>query len=102
VVVAQNDLVRSAERAGLLREAAQLYGTAVEDERQKLQLGLSTIIDLVLIEDRLTRSLLEDISATLSYAAALARLRFETGTIVSGDAAGFRVTADALTTVPVR
>jgi outer membrane protein TolC len=102
VAVAQDDLSRSGARARLLRDAAGLYGTAVEDERQKLQLGLSTIIDLVLIEDRLTRSLLEEIAATLRYASALARLRFETGTIIDGAAGSFRVTADALTTVPVR
>lgn len=100
VVVAQDDLARSAERVRLLREAAGLYATAVEDEREKLQLGLSTIIDLVLIEDRLTRSLLDEIAASLRYASALARLRFETGTIVGGGAAAFEVTADTLTTVP--
>ena len=100
VVVAQDELARSAERVRLLREAAGLYGTAVEDERAKLQLGLSTIIDLVLIEDRLTRSLLEEISANLSYASALTRLRFETGTLVGGASPTFDVTADALMTVP--
>jgi outer membrane protein TolC len=100
VAVAQDDLARSADRARQLREAARLYGSAVEDERQKLQLGLSTIIDLVAVEDRLTRNLLDEISATLRYASALARLRFETGTLISGDATGFKVAAGALTTVP--
>jgi outer membrane protein len=99
VVIAQDELGRSAERVRLLREAAGLYATAVEDERAKLQLGLSTIIDLVLIEDRLTRSLLDEISANLSYASALSRLRYETGTLV-GAGPGFEVTADALSTVP--
>jgi len=100
VVVAQDELARSAERVTLLREAAGLYRSAVEDERQKLQLGLSTIIDLVLIEDRLTRSLLDEISANLSLASALARLRFETGTLVTGQFPALDVTADALLTVP--
>lgn len=99
VVVAQDDLARSAERVRLLREAAGLYRAAVQDEADKLRLGLSTIIDLVLIEDRLTRSLLDEISATLRYASALARLRFETGTIVGG-APAFAVTAETLTRVP--
>ncbi len=100
VLVAQDDLARSAERARLLRDAASLYGTAVQDEAQKLQLGLSTIIDLVLIEDRLTRSLLDEISAHFSYAAALTRLRYETGTLVTGAAPSFGVTTETLTTVP--
>ena len=100
VAVADDDLARSAERSRLLHEAATLYQLSVEDERQKMQLGRSTIIELVLIEDRLTRSLLDEVSSTQAFAAALARLRFETGTLVSGTAPDFLVTAEALTTVP--
>jgi hypothetical protein len=55
---------------------------------------------VVLIEDRLTRSLLDEIAATLRYASALARLRFETGTLVAGAAPAFEVTAETLMTVP--
>jgi outer membrane protein TolC len=100
LTVAQDNLARSAERARLLRDAASLYGTAVQDEAQKLQLGLSTIIDLVLIEDRLTRSLLDEISAHLSFATALTRLRFESGTLIGGGAPSFDITAQNLMTVP--
>ena len=100
VMVAEDDLARSAERARLLHDTAALYRTAVEDERQKMQLGRSTIIELVLIEDRLTRNLLDEVSSMAAYASSLAQLRFQTGTLVTGDAPGFLVTADALTTVP--
>jgi outer membrane protein len=100
VVVAQDDLARSAARVRLLRDAGALYVTAVDDERAKLQLGLSTIIDVVLIEDRLTRSLLDEVAASLRYASALTRLRFETGTLVAGGAPAFAVTAETLMTVP--
>lgn len=100
VAVAQDTLARSAERARLLQDAAQLYRTAVDNERQKLQLGLSTIIDLVLIEERLTRTLLEEVSASLAYASAVARLRFETSTFITAPAPAFGVTVESLTTVP--
>lgn len=100
VAVAEDGLLRSATRVRLLREAAGLYRAAVDDERAKLQLGLATIIDLVLIEDRLTRSLLDEIAATQAYAVALTRLRFETGTLIGGDAPGFAVDRDQLVTVP--
>lgn len=101
IAVAQGDLARSAERVRALGEAAGLYRSAVDDEQQKLRLGLSTIIDLVLIEDRLMRSLIDQIAARQSYAQALARLRFETGTLVGGEAPVFQVAPDVLTTVPV-
>jgi outer membrane protein len=100
VAVAQNDLARSAERVRLFREAGGLYLAAVDDERQKMQLGLATIIDLVLVEDRLTRSRLDEISALRTYAQALARLRYETGTLVAGDGTTFAPTPDALVTIP--
>jgi outer membrane protein TolC len=70
-------------------EAASLYRAAVGDEWEKLQIGLSTIVDLILTEDRLTQSLLDEIDARLNYATAVARLRFETGTLV-GDSGSDR------------
>jgi outer membrane protein TolC len=100
VDVAGNDLARSAQRVRLLRDAASAYDAAVTDERDKLQIGLSTIIDLISIEDRLTRSLLDEVAARLGYATALARLRFETGTLIDGATPDFQVLADAFITVP--
>lgn len=100
VVVAEQDLVRSLERARYLRDAVTMYGQAVDDERQKLQLGRSTTVELIAVEDRLTNNRLNEVQAMLSYAAALARLRLETGTLVGGSAPTFQVTADALRTIP--
>jgi outer membrane protein TolC len=100
VVVARDALGRNVERVRITREAAAIYRSAVEDEREKLQLGLGTIIDLVLTEDRLTRSMLDQVSAELSYALAVARLRYETGTLVTGELDPAGVTRDQLTTVP--
>src|SRR5690606_30071302 len=91
ILVAERALASSAARVRAVSEAAGVYRSAVEDEREKMQLGLSTIIDLVLIEDRLTRSLLDEIAARAAYAQALARLRFETGTLVIGSGPDLRV-----------
>jgi outer membrane protein TolC len=100
VKVAQDNLEQSAERARLLRTAAAEYRTALDNEREKAQLGRSTVIELLLIEDRLTSSLLDEVSSLQAYASALAQLRYETGTLVGGDAPVFQVMPDALTTVP--
>jgi len=101
ILVAGRALASSAARVRAISEAAEVYRSAVADEREKMQLGLSTIIDLVLIEDRLTRSLLDEIGARAAYAQALARLRFETGVLVTGTAADLRVHPDALTAAPL-
>jgi outer membrane protein len=104
VAVAVNGLRQSAARVEATRSASALYRSAVTDERDKLQLGLSTVVDLILTEDRLTQSLLDEVAAELSYAQALAQLRYESGTIVA-DAVGLAeldhaVDQSRLTTVP--
>lgn len=100
VAVAYNDVWISRERVGRVRQAGALYESALDDERQKLQLGLSTIIDVILTEERWTASLLDAVSAERDYAQALLRLRFETGSLLDRDGQGYVVDADALTTIP--
>ena len=84
VSVARDDVARRASQVQNSRRAADLYRQAIEDERQKQQLGTSTILDLIVTEDRLTSSLLSELSATYAYAVAVARLRFESGVLLEG------------------
>ena len=99
VAVAYNDLRQSVEQVRNSREASSYYESAVEDERQKQQLGRSTVIDLLNTEDRLTRTRLDLLSAQQGYANALVSLRFQTGTLVQGDGLD-AVDLQHLTTVP--
>jgi outer membrane protein TolC len=105
VTAAAEAVRQSAVRVRSARVASALYRSAVTDEWEKLQLGLSTIIDLILTEDRATQSLLAEIDAETAHAIALARLRLETGTLV-GAAGGpvldpaRMVDRDRLTRVP--
>ncbi|HEY3121506.1 MAG TPA: TolC family protein [Vicinamibacteria bacterium] len=100
VTVAASDLTLGRERVIAAGEAASLYRSAVDDEKQKLRLGLGTVIDVVVTEDHLNDSLLDELSARLAYANALVRLRFETGTLVSVDGAEQQLDLETLTTVP--
>ena len=63
------------------RAAAVRYRESVENERRKLQAGLSTLIDVIVTEDRLTAALLSQNAQETEYARALVRLRYETGTL---------------------
>lgn len=108
VSIAADAVRQNAARVRNAREASALYRAAVDDERDKLQIGLSTIIDLILTEDRLMQSLLEEVQAEFGHAVAIARLRFETGTMVD-HTAGARfapaelqrtVDHERLTTIP--
>lgn len=63
-------------------EAVRLSQRTVRTEQQKFQLGLATLFDAILAEDALTNARLRRTDARLRYAVALARLRFETGTLL--------------------
>jgi outer membrane protein TolC len=74
-------LQRSAEELEQFGTAARLHARAVESEQRRYQLGTSTIFDIITAQDGLTSAILGEIDARSRYAAALARLRFETGTL---------------------
>ena len=64
-------------------EAVELYAAAVANEERKLQLGMSTQFDLLLVEERHRNSLLARVESQVQYAEAVARLRIETGTLLN-------------------
>jgi outer membrane protein TolC len=80
--------------------AIQEYQTAVQNEKIKRQLGLSTFLDVLVLEDRLTGAALAYLSAHAKYAAAVARLRYETGLLVTGDGRGESLRLEQFITVP--
>jgi hypothetical protein len=58
----------------------------VENERKKYELSAATLFDVLLAEDNLTGALLSGVEGRLGHALALARIRYETATLV--DVAG--------------
>jgi outer membrane protein TolC len=83
VAVVTAALTRSIQEVGRAAEAVTLYKTAVEHERKKLLLGMSTLFDITILEDRLTNALLNEVATRSRYSQALVRLRYETGTLVT-------------------
>lgn len=71
----------AAEELDQSGEAARLHELSVESEQLRYQLGTSTIFDIIGAQDALTSATLAQIDARARYAAALARLRYETGTL---------------------
>jgi outer membrane protein TolC len=80
-------------------EAVRLSRIAVEVEKTKFQLGISTLFDALLSEDTLTNALLAQINGQVRFAGAIARLRFETGTLVEVKGDDPVVDTEALTTI---
>jgi outer membrane protein len=69
------------------RQSVALSRTAVENERIKRKSGAATLIDVVLLEDRLTLAMLEEAVAEARTATAWATLCFEAGVLDVGSTA---------------
>jgi outer membrane protein TolC len=81
-VVAAVDSLRAA-LLGLqsAREAVSFYENSVASESAKLRVGMSTVIDVVLTEDRLTSAQRSLVFARLECAQARATLAYQTGAL---------------------
>lgn len=98
VAIALDAVVRGAQQLERAREAVRLFERAVENEERKLRAGTSTLIDVISQRDRLTSARQSQVASHFALAVAIAQLRFETGTLLPGDAQG--VQAVHLTTLP--
>lgn len=85
-------------RAGL--DATEGYRQAVEAEFEKLSAGESSLVDVLLTEQRWTEARLAIIDSSRAAATLLARLRLATGTLISGEGNSRVLAADAFSTLP--
>jgi outer membrane protein TolC len=99
VPIALDAVARNAQQLERATEAVRLFERAVENEAKKLRAGTSTLIDVISQRDRLTSARQSQVSAQVALAVAVARLRFETGTLLpAGDAVAFD--REQLTSMP--
>ncbi len=101
VIIATSDLIQSAAGLKKARESVQLFDSAVKKENMKLRLGVSTVIDLINMDNNLTNALLNEISATRGYANALIQFRYVTGTLLSDDHDESSIGIEEITTIPL-
>ncbi len=94
------DLDLAAEQVRQSQTLLDLYDGLLQAEIEKLQLGSSTLIDVLLTEQSLTQVALQHVSARYDYAVLLSRLRFATGTLVELDQEGYLVDRANLMTLP--
>ena len=97
VVTAANTLRRIAQRHGDTLAAADRYAVAVKNEYVKRRLGLSTLIDVITVQDRLDSAQLLLLQLRQEYAVAIAQLLFENGDLIRRDGDAYRVDMPTLT-----
>ncbi len=83
ITVAFSELASTRDELIKARIASLLYHEAVTNEREKLRIGSSTILDVINTADRLSSAEIRSNEALVRYAIALARVRFETGLLVA-------------------
>jgi outer membrane protein len=83
IVVEVQALVRSMVELYQTRLAVKNYLVAVKNEKIKLRRGFSTVIDVMNLEDRLRDSMTDEVTRHGNFAQALARLRYETGNLIT-------------------
>jgi outer membrane protein TolC len=72
----------------------------VQNEKKKYRLGESTLIDVIIAQDRLDSALLSHVQNRQTYATQLARLRLQTGTLLTFDNQQAAVDVFRFTTLP--
>ncbi|HVZ43769.1 MAG TPA: TolC family protein [Ramlibacter sp.] len=96
VRIAAQALQSAAEQLDEAGRAVAGYRATVENERTRRRLGLVTLIEELTVEDRYNDALLLEAQAREGYASAIARWRFETGTLVQRAGARYTSRVDAL------
>ena len=101
VVVAIHALIQKTAELGEAQKAVLYSRKALNNEKLKLNMGMSTVIDVLDIEDRFRTALQGKVSAQKEYALAVLQLRFATGTLLGEDKGCYTVTTEQLTTIPI-
>lgn len=82
------------------KNALYNYTVAFNNEQVKFQTGLTTILSLILFQERLTSSELQYLQAYQQFANAIVNLRHETGTLIFQDNRGFTVDQKVFYSIP--
>lgn len=88
------------EQVARLDEAVRFYGQTIDDETERYRGGQSSLLDTIVTQDLQTNALITWAGARQQLASLLARLRFETGTLVESRGDLNIVRPEDLVTVP--
>ena len=99
-IAALGAVENAAARVREMQRTVSDFQAALSGEREKYQLGRSSLIDVLTLEDRLTSAASSRVDADLAYAIALVRLRQATATIIKPDEQVHTIDRDTFINVP--
>jgi len=77
-----SDLRKSSDSLKEREKSLAFYNKAIANEKKKYALGMSTIIDVINLEDKLVAARLKRISAQYQLAIAIIKFKYETGQLI--------------------
>lgn len=95
-----NYLTNSVSNLEKAEEVLKYNGDVFKDEQVKFQSGLTTLLSLILFQERLTTSQLRYLQAYQQFANAILNLRHDSGTLILPDDKGFTIDRSAFYTIP--
>lgn len=87
VSIAHNDLLNSISVLNKSKERLIYSEQVFNNEQLRFQNGLTTLLNLIIFQDRLTQSQLEYLQAQQNFSISIIQLRYETGTLIQKDRA---------------
>jgi outer membrane protein len=100
VVAAVSGWQNALLRVQKARDSVNAFRAALDGERDKLALGVGSIVNLLTIEDRLTAASEREVAAWRSYGESVVQLRFASGALVPLHDPMPTLTESTFTTVP--
>ncbi|QNS41683.1 TolC family protein [Chryseobacterium manosquense] len=100
ISIALNNLENTISALEQSKLSLDSYREAFENEQLKFKTGLTTLLNVILFQERLTSAELEYLKSQQSFASAIINLRHETGTLVEGDENGYLVRKENYYTIP--
>ncbi|MGQ0651279.1 MAG: TolC family protein [Betaproteobacteria bacterium] len=96
IVTTAYSLRRTVDRYRQTEAAIERYAVSVQNERTKRRLGLSTLIDVINVQDRLDGAQLALLQLRQEYAQLVAQLHFEVGALVRRTGEVYEVDIESL------
>jgi outer membrane protein TolC len=101
VVIADQAVINSILGEREMRRAVKAFQAALSGEREKYRAGMGSIVDVLIIEDKLNNALIQQVQAQLAYALAVVQFRFATGTLLQApDRTDQNISADIFISLP--
>ncbi|MFY7672160.1 TolC family protein [Tenacibaculum sp. MEBiC06402] len=98
VSIAVNNLQNSVSILEKAEESLRYYRQVFDNEKEKFQNGLTTLLNLILFQERLTFAQLEYLQANQQFASAIVSLRYQTGTLLKKT--NSKITTELFYTIP--